>query len=63
MNLHDTLINHLLKLMEINSGWKDEWKLKQALEKLQVDIYKQSNGNTVVVEAKALEQETNKRRG
>ena len=63
MKLHDTLVEHLLKLMEINSGWKDEWKLREALKKLEIDVYKQSNGNSVLVEAKALQQETNKRRG
>ena len=62
MKLHDTLIEHLLKLMEINSGWKDEWKLRQALQKLEIDVYKQTNGNPVLVEAKALRRETNKQR-
>ena len=57
MKLHDTLIEKLLKIYEINSGWKEEWKLKQALEKLDVTVYTQKTGKEVLVDTSQLEKE------
>jgi len=57
MKLHSTLIDKLLKIYEINSGWKEEWKLKQALQKLDFTVYTQSSGQEVLVDTDQLEQE------
>ncbi len=57
MKLHDTLIEKLLKIYEINSGWKEEWKLKQALEKLDVTVYTQKSGKEVLVDTSQMEKE------
>ena len=57
MKLHNTLIDKLLKIYEINSGWKEEWKLKQALQKLDLTVYKQATGQEVLVDTQQLEQE------
>ena len=55
MKLHTTLVDHLLKLMEINSGWKEEWKLKAALNGLDVSVYTQSNGTQILVPTQELQ--------
>ena len=57
MKLHDTLIEKLLKIYEINSGWKEEWKLKQALQNLDVTVYTQKTGKEVLVDTSQLEKE------
>ena len=57
MKLHSTLIDKLLKIYEINSGWKEEWKLKQALQGLDITVYKQASGKEVLVDTTQLEQE------
>ena len=57
MKLHETLIEKLLKIYEINSGWKEEWKLKQALQKLDVTVYTQKTGKEVLVDTSQMEKE------
>ena len=54
MKLHQTLVDKLLKLMEINSGWQEEWKLKAALEGLDVSVYTQQDGNQILVPTQEL---------
>ena len=55
MKMHPTLVEKLLKIMEINSGWKEEWKLKQALEALDISVYEQkTSGRTVLVDTDQL---------
>tara|TARA_R110001592_G_scaffold361584_3_gene672627 strand:+ start:7760 stop:7951 length:192 start_codon:yes stop_codon:yes gene_type:complete len=51
MKLHNTLINKLVKVMEINSGWRDEKKLKAALAALNIAVYTQQTGQEVLVDA------------
>ena len=58
MKLHETLVQHLLKIYEINSGWSEERKLKEALRRLDVTVYKQANGNEVLVSSKELYEHT-----
>ena len=49
MKLHTTLVDHLLRMMEINSGWKEEWKLKAALNNLDVSVYTSTDGQKILV--------------
>ncbi len=55
MKLHGTLIEKLLKIYEINSGWSEERKLKEALRNLNVTVYTQQSGDKVLVCADDLE--------
>ena len=54
MKFHETLVELLLKTYEVNSGWTEEKKLREALRRLDVTVYKQSNGNEVLVSSKQL---------
>tara|TARA_B100000242_G_scaffold259258_1_gene203989 strand:+ start:451 stop:648 length:198 start_codon:yes stop_codon:yes gene_type:complete len=54
MKLHPTLIEKLVKIMEVNSGWTGESKLKNALAQLDVAIYKRQDGTEVLVDAEEL---------
>lgn len=54
MKLHNTLVNELLKTYEVNSGWTEERKLRSALERLEISVYTQENGNKVLVSTKEL---------
>ena len=58
MKLHHTLIEKLLKIYEINSGWSEERKLKQALNDLEVTVYTQQSGGQVLVSTEDLETAT-----
>ena len=54
MKLHHTLIEKLIKVYEVNSGWTEEKRLKQALANLEIAVYVQENGNEVLVDAAEL---------
>jgi len=54
MKFHLSLIEKLVKIMEVNSGWQGETKLKLALEKLNIAIYTQESGKEVLVDADEL---------
>ena len=54
MKFHLSLIEKLVKIMEVNSGWQGETKLKLALEKLNIAIYIQESGKEVLVDADEL---------
>lgn len=54
MKLHTTLIEKLVKVMEVNSGWRDEKKLKAALASMNISIYKQQSGAEVLVDGDEL---------
>tara|TARA_R110001599_G_scaffold113000_1_gene277975 strand:+ start:613 stop:801 length:189 start_codon:yes stop_codon:yes gene_type:complete len=60
MKLHQTLVEKLIVLFEVNSGWPEQKKLKEALTKLDLTVYKQSNGNEVLVSTKQLKENLNK---
>ena len=49
MKLHSTLIENLINVFEINSGWEGQRKLRDALTKLDVTIYTQGDGTQVLV--------------
>lgn len=54
MKLHETMVQKLLKVYEINSGWSEEHKLLAALRNLDFSVYTQSNGNKVLVPTEQL---------
>ncbi len=54
MKFHPTLIEKLVKVMEVNSGWTGESKLKAALAALNIAVYTQESGNEVLVDADQL---------
>jgi len=60
MKLHPSLIDLLLKTYEVNSGWTEERKLKQALANLDISVYTQVNGNKVLVSTKELQEHMRK---
>jgi hypothetical protein len=60
MKLHQTLVDKLVVLFEVNSGWPEQRKLKEALTKLDLTVYKQANGNEVLVSTKQLKENLNK---
>ena len=54
MKFHGTLIEKLVKVMEVNSGWTGESKLKAALAALNITVYTQASGQEVLVDADEL---------
>ena len=40
--------------MEVNSGWRDEKKLKAALASMNISVYKQQSGAEVLVDGDEL---------
>jgi len=60
MKLHETLVEELLKLIEINSGFKEQWKLRKMLSEIDLSVYEQQSGRQVIVSTKALQE--NKRK-
>ena len=54
MKLHHTLVEFLVKVYEVNSGWSEERKLKEALRGLDFSVYTQENGTKVLVSTKDL---------
>ena len=56
MKLHDTLVELLLKTYEVNSGWTEERKLRQALKSLDFSIYTQQDGTQVLVSTNQLQE-------
>ena len=54
MKLHDTLVELLLKTYEVNSGWTEERKLRDALSRLDISVYTQQDGTQVLVSTREL---------
>ena len=54
MKLHNTLVEVLIKTYEVNSGWTEERKLRQALANLDVSVYTQQDGTQVLVSTAEL---------
>ena len=54
MKLHHTLVEFLVKVYEVNSGWTEERKLKEALSRLDFSVYTQQNGTQVLVSTQEL---------
>lgn len=59
MKLHNTLIEKLVQVMEVNSGWRDEKKLKAALAAMNITVYTQQSGQKVLVDAEQLSKLSN----
>ena len=60
MKLHETLINKLIQVYEVNAGWQEQKKLRAALAALDITVYTQQTGKEVLVDAKELEQKASK---
>lgn len=56
MKLHDTLVEVLLKTYEVNSGWTEERKLREALKRLDFSVYTQQDGTQVLVSTQELQE-------
>ena len=54
MKLHHTLVEALIKTYEVNSGWTEERKLREALRQFDVSVYTQQDGTQVLVSTKEL---------
>lgn len=54
MKLHETMVQKLIKVYEVNSGWTEEKKLLTALRMLDVSVYTQQNGTQVLVSTEDL---------
>ncbi len=63
MKLHETLVEELLKLIEINSGFKEQWKLRKMLSEIDLTVYEQQTGNQVLVSTKTLQENKRKQQG
>ena len=60
MKFHNTLVEKLLKTYEVNSGWTEERKLREALQRLDVSVYTQTNGQKVLVDTQELNEHLRK---
>jgi len=56
MKLHNTLVEVLVKTYEVNSGWTEERKLREALSRLDVSVYTQQDGTQVLVATRDLQE-------
>ena len=56
MKLHSTLVEVLIKTYEVNSGWTEERKLRDALSRLDISVYTQQDGTQVLVSSKELKE-------
>tara|TARA_Y100001938_G_C8082378_1_gene429918 strand:+ start:454 stop:717 length:264 start_codon:yes stop_codon:yes gene_type:complete len=54
MKLHETTVQKLLKVYEVNSGWTEEKKLLNALRMLDLSVYTQQNGVKILVPTEEL---------
>ncbi len=61
MKLHQTLVDNLIVLFEVNSGWPEQRKLKEALTLLDLTVYKQKDGTQVLVSTKQLQEKLNRK--
>lgn len=59
MRFHNTLIEKLIQVMEVNSGWTGEKKLKAALAEMDIQVYTQQSGVEVLVDGAELERQRN----
>lgn len=58
MKLHNTLVEKLLTIYEVSSGWPEQRKLREALKNLEVTIYTQKTGTEVLVASDDLKKAT-----
>jgi hypothetical protein len=62
MKLHSTLVEQLITLFEVNSGWREQSKLRQALTNFDVTLYTQENGNQTLVSTKEMDTKLRERK-
>ena len=55
MKFHQTLVEQFITLFEVNSGWQEQKKLREALTTFDLTVYTQENGATVLVSTAAME--------
>jgi len=55
MKLHSTLIEQLITLFEVNSGWREQSKLRTALANFDFTTYTQENGTETLVSTKEMD--------
>lgn len=55
MKAHTTLIEKLIKVYEVYSGWRDQAKLKSALAELNFAVYKRQDGMEILVDKDEME--------
>mgnify|MGYP000668091138 CR=1 FL=1 len=60
MKFHTTLVEKLITLIEVNSGWPEQRRLREALAKLDLTIYTQQSGKEVLVSTKDLQNKIKK---
>jgi polyhydroxyalkanoate synthesis regulator phasin len=60
MKLHTTLVETLIKTYEVNSGWTEEKKLREVLNRLDVTVYRQTDGTEVLVSTQELQEQVRK---
>ncbi len=58
MKLHSTLVEKLLTIFEVNSGWPEQRKLREALNRLDLSAYTQKTGTAVLVATTDLKKAT-----
>tara|TARA_B100000214_G_scaffold352012_1_gene306884 strand:+ start:191 stop:385 length:195 start_codon:yes stop_codon:yes gene_type:complete len=63
MKFHSTLVEQLITLFEVNSGWKEQRKLREALANYDLTVYTQENGATVLVSTAELEKALRDQKG
>tara|TARA_B100000212_G_C27020523_1_gene382962 strand:- start:252 stop:440 length:189 start_codon:yes stop_codon:yes gene_type:complete len=61
MKLHKTLVEKLIVMYEVNSGWPEQRRLREALAKLNVTVYTQKNGNEVLVSTDDLQEQAKRK--
>jgi hypothetical protein len=61
MRLHKSLVEKLIVLYEVNSGWPEQRRLREALTKVNLTVYKQKNGNEILVSTDDMNAETKKK--
>ncbi|OUU26779.1 MAG: hypothetical protein CBB97_07115 [Candidatus Endolissoclinum sp. TMED37] len=59
MKFHNTLIEKLIQVMEVNSGWTGEKKLRAALAAMNIEVYTQQSGADVLVDGDELTRQRN----
>ena len=63
MKFHPKLVAQLVTLFEVNSGWPEQRKLREALAEFDVTVYKSQNGTEVLVSTKELQKQLREQKG
>tara|TARA_R110000851_G_scaffold25240_10_gene72902 strand:- start:8765 stop:8965 length:201 start_codon:yes stop_codon:yes gene_type:complete len=63
LKMHSTLIEQLITLFEVNSGWREQSKLRSALANFGVTLYTQENGDQTLVSTKELNNKLREQKG